>query len=188
MVDEPYPGQFMPQSLNEPPGSKLGQQEPQVAPVITALTPDTCVIGSDDFTLYVIGEGFSDKSEIIFAGQPEPTTLSEDKAEVSTGVKPSLWGSAVVVQCAVRNGVQVSNELPFEFVAAAADESMTSRGKQSWQRQSQPVAKLSRQDMDEMTKSELCEHAAKLNVDVSASHITKAEIIDAIVKEQRKRG
>jgi IPT/TIG domain len=122
MADEPqteaYPGQFLPHSTNEPPGSKLAQQEPQAKPVVTTLNPPSCAIGGPDFTLFISGENFSDKSEIVFAGYPEPTTLNGD-GTLSTGVKPSLWGAPVVVQCGVRNGAQMSDMVPFEFTALA---------------------------------------------------------------------
>jgi hypothetical protein len=115
---ELYPGQFLPHSANEPPGSKLAQQEPQAKPVITALQPASCAIGGADFTLFISGESFSDKSVIHFAGFDEPTTLNAD-GTLSTGVKPSLWGAPAVVQCGVRNGAQSSDTVPFEFTAPA---------------------------------------------------------------------
>lgn len=109
---------FMP-SINEPPQLQL-----QAKPVITALMPAFCVIGDPDFTLFISGEGFADKSVIFFAGHDEPTTLNAD-GTVSTGVKPSLWASPTTVSCRVHNGVQPSNALDFEFRAVIGADAMT---------------------------------------------------------------
>jgi hypothetical protein len=99
---------YMP-SINEPP-------QLQDKPVITALMPAFCEIGGEDFTLFISGANFSDKSVIFFAGHDEPTTLNED-GTVSTGVKPSLWSAPTTVGCRVHNGAQPSNALDFEFRA-----------------------------------------------------------------------
>jgi len=90
--------------------------EPPPPPVVTSLTPAQATIGDPDFTLFIAGEGFTESSVIHFAGHDEPTTLNAD-GTLSTGVKPSLWGAPVVVQCSVRNGAVSSNVLDFEFVA-----------------------------------------------------------------------
>ena len=90
--------------------------EPSDPPVITAITPDTCVMGDPDFTLYVSGTGFHATSVIFFDGYDEPTTLNED-GTLSIGVKPSLWYSPVTVQCQVRNGEVLSDAVDFSFIA-----------------------------------------------------------------------
>jgi hypothetical protein len=94
-------------SINEPP-------VPQEKPVIMAIEPPSCVIGDPDFTLHVSGEKFIESSVIFFAGYDEPTTFNED-GTLSTGVKPSLWGAPVIVQCQVRNGAQLSDPVDFAF-------------------------------------------------------------------------
>jgi hypothetical protein len=105
---------FSPPSINEPP--KLPD-----APVITSLSPDSCAIGDPDFTLDVVGTGFSADSVIHFAGHDEPTVFNEPDT-LSTGVKPSLWAKPVTVQCSVRNGLVVSNPVDFVFTEAATEE------------------------------------------------------------------
>ena len=90
-------------------------EPPAPPPVVTSLIPSQATIGDPDFTLFVTGQGFTESSVIVFAGHDEPTTLNGDT--LSTGVKPSLWGAPVVVQCSVRNGAVSSNEVNFEFVA-----------------------------------------------------------------------
>lgn len=111
-------GGFMP-SINEPP-------QPQAKPAIAQLMPAFCAIGDPDFTLFITGENFSDKSAIFFAGHPEPTVLNED-GTVSTGVKPNLWTSPTIVSCRVHNGAQASNSLDFEFRAPIGADAMTVR-------------------------------------------------------------
>ena len=104
---------FTPQSINEPP------ELPDLpAPVITSIDPAECAIGDPDFTLEVHGENFFAGSVIFFAGHDEPTTFDEAAGTVSTGVKPSLWGAPVVVQCQVYNGEMMSNAVDFTFTAA----------------------------------------------------------------------
>jgi hypothetical protein len=75
------------------------------------------MIGDADFTLFVHGTNFFPGSIIHFAGHDEPSTLNVD-GTLSTGVKPSLWASPVVVEVKVRNGSLTSTPLPFEFLAA----------------------------------------------------------------------
>lgn len=99
-----------PESINEP--------QPDVLPAITAIEPDTCAIGDPDFTLDITGTGFGENSVIHFAGYDEPTEF-DGVDTVSTGVKPSLWGSPVTVQVSVRNGTVSSDPVDFTFTDAA---------------------------------------------------------------------
>jgi hypothetical protein len=114
-------------SINEPTSSRTWMafpnsiNEPAVLPdmpVITSLEPATCAIGDPDFTLDVVGTGFSAESVIHFAGHDEPTVFNEPDT-VSTGVKPSLWLEPVTVQCSVRNGPVESDPVDFVFRDAA---------------------------------------------------------------------
>jgi hypothetical protein len=99
------------------PWQELKEEQPPVPPlVVGSLAPAQATIGDPDFTLFVIGQGFTESSVIFFAGNEEPTTLNGD-GTLSTAVKPSLWGAPVVVQCSVRNGSVSSNEIDFEFLA-----------------------------------------------------------------------
>jgi hypothetical protein len=112
------PGQrttmLTPRSINE------GPQFPADAepPVIAGIAPETCVIGDADFPLVITGTGFYPGSVINFAGHDEPTTFED--GTLSTGVKPSLWGSPATVQVSVHNGAVVSNEMDFTFDAPAS--------------------------------------------------------------------
>lgn len=103
-----------PRSINEPP------ELPDIdvpAPVITALDPTECAIGSADFTLDVTGENFFAGTVIFFAGHDEPTSF-DGTDTVSTGVKPSLWGAPATVTCQVHNGESMSNQMEFNFTDA----------------------------------------------------------------------
>jgi hypothetical protein len=113
------PGQrtsmLTPVSINE------GPQFPVDAapPAIEGIAPETCVIGDADFPLVITGTGFYPGSVINFAGHDEPTTFED--GTLSTGVKPSLWGSPATVQVQVHNGAVTSNAVDFTFDAPAAD-------------------------------------------------------------------
>ena len=110
-------------SKNEPWGSEVippvDPGEGGEAPFIVALEPAQCAIGDPDFTLYVVGTGFTVESVIHFAGHDEPTTYNDVDGSVSTGVKPSLWQSPDTVQVSVKNGEQESEEADFVFTEAA---------------------------------------------------------------------
>ena len=89
------------------------------APAITALNPDSIESGADDIVLVIDGTGFTPQSTIVFGDQDEPTTVSEDGAQVSTGVKPALFAPAAVpVQ--VRNGPARSAPVDFTFLDPGA--------------------------------------------------------------------
>ncbi len=109
------PGQrtsmLTPVSINE------GPQFPVDAapPAIEGIAPETCTIGQPDFPLVITGTGFYPGSVITFAGHDEPTTFED--GTLSTGVKPSLWGSPATVQVSVHNGAVVSNAVDFTFEA-----------------------------------------------------------------------
>jgi hypothetical protein len=158
----------MPTSVNEPNTPAFEEISGAVKPVITALDPDTCAIGGEDFTLYITGEGFSESTEIYFANQPEPTTLNAD-GTVSTGVKPSLWGSPVTVGVGVHNGTLVSNIVNFEFTeAGAAGDELPSDT-----------------ELARMTRSELDDLAYAHDVDISHAS-NKDDVIALLRKAERK--
>jgi len=104
------------ESINEPPPPPPDVDD-DVRPMLDYLEPGSCVIGDADFTLFVHGTNFFPGSIIHFAGHDEPSTLNVD-GTLSTGVKPSLWASPVVVEVKVRNGSLTSVPLPFEFLVA----------------------------------------------------------------------
>jgi hypothetical protein len=91
---------------------------PPPPPVVTALVPDTAVLGSPSFTLHITGSGFDAASVIVFAGQDEPTTLVSP-TEVTTGVNMAVWAGPDALPVLVRNGDgQTSEALTFTFTAA----------------------------------------------------------------------
>ena len=106
-------------------GVKVGQYSwpldgPAAPPTLTALAPDTAVVGAPSFDLHVTGTGFTAQSVITFAGHDEPTTVVSD-TEVTTGVDMALWLAADAVEVTVTNADgQVSAPLPFTFTAAGA--------------------------------------------------------------------
>jgi hypothetical protein len=112
-INEPNAPRTMPgpMSINEPgPPPAV-----EAAPVIDELIPDGATIGDADFTLDVVGTGFSANSVIVFAGHDEPTTWNEEDGTVSTGVNMAVWLGPDAVPVAVRNGSAVSNTLDFTF-------------------------------------------------------------------------
>jgi hypothetical protein len=120
----------MVQSINEPQTPAFDQIAGAVKPTITAITPDTCAIGDADFTLDITGTGFGPDTIIFFAGHDEPTEF--DGADtVSTGVKPSLWGSPVTVKVYVHNGTLHSDPVTSPLPKPAARH-VPARSRRSW--------------------------------------------------------
>jgi hypothetical protein len=84
-------------------------------PVVTSLTPGSATVGDPDFTLHVMGTGFSVLSKIIFNGSEEPTTFVSD-TELTTGVDMSTVSGPSIVPVAVLSGEGVlSNAENFVF-------------------------------------------------------------------------
>ena len=85
---------------------------------MTALEPDTAVLGSPSFTLHIVGTGFTPDSVIVWNGSDEVTTYV-DATVVTTGVNMETASVAIAVPVSVRNpdGV-VSNALNFTFTEA----------------------------------------------------------------------
>ena len=104
-------------------GVKVGQYSwpldgPAAAPALTALAPDTAVVGAPSFDLHVTGTGFTAQSVITFAGHDEPTTVVSDM-ELTTGVDMALWLGPDAVEVTVKNADgQVSAPQAFTFTAA----------------------------------------------------------------------
>lgn len=83
-------------------------------PIVTGCTPSTAVCGGADFTLHVVGSGFTPSTVILFNGGEEPTTYVS-ASELTTGVKPSLVLAPVVVPVSV---VGADTSADFTFTAA----------------------------------------------------------------------
>jgi len=88
------------------------------APVLSSLNPGTAVLGSANFTLSCIGEGFTPDAVIVFNGFDEPTTVVSE-TEVTTGVDMSVWAAPATLPVLVRTAAGVSAPLMFEFTAVA---------------------------------------------------------------------
>ena len=124
-INEPAGSQVIPpgtgagtgESVEHPPGSV--PPGPNGKPEIEALDPDEIEMGAADTVLHVHGSGFTEQSVIHFAGHDEPTSFVSE-SEITTGLKPSLWQEAVVVECTVKNGDQESEGPSFEFLEADA--------------------------------------------------------------------
>jgi hypothetical protein len=98
-------------------------------PVVTALVPDTAVLGSPDFTLTVEGTGFTATSVIVWNGADEPTTVVSATA-LTTGVHMATAAVPITLPVAVRNGDgPLSNAVLFTFTEAPAPESPSRRGR-----------------------------------------------------------
>jgi hypothetical protein len=93
---------------------------PDVAATVTGLSPDTAVAGdAADIEMSVMGDGFTPDSRIVFNGLEEPTTFVS-AAQLSTGVKPSLFKVPADCPVSVRTGSAMSNEITFSFTDPAA--------------------------------------------------------------------
>lgn len=89
-----------------------------VVPTVASIDPATAEVGSADVTLHVHGTGFSEYSVIVFNGGAEATTFV-DETELTTLVEPSTASGPWTVPVQVRNGVQTSEPVDFEFTEAA---------------------------------------------------------------------
>lgn len=92
--------------------------EPTVPPVITGLNPASVVLGSPNFTLHVMGTGFTPDSSIIWNGSPEPTTFVSE-TELTTEVDMSTAAVAVDIPVFVESGGVMSDAMTFSFTESA---------------------------------------------------------------------
>ena len=162
----------MPTSINEPMTPAFEEVSGAVTPTISALDPDTCAIGDQDFDLHVTGENFTGASIIYFAGHDEPTTLNED-GTVSTGVNMAMWHGPDTVNVYVRNGTLHSNALEFTFTEAA--EGGARKGDEL----------PSDAELAQMTRSELDDIAYARDVDISDA-ANKHDVIALLRKDEKK--
>jgi hypothetical protein len=98
----------------------LVEVEAPAVPTLSALSPNTAVLGSADVVMECQGSGFIEGwSVIVFNGYEEPTTFI-DEGHITTGVKPSIFTVAEGLPVLVRTpGVGDSAALDFTFTAAA---------------------------------------------------------------------
>jgi IPT/TIG domain len=93
------------------------QPEPGEPATLTALSPQTAVVGDADLTMTATGTGFTADSVIVFNGGEEQTTFVSE-TELTTGVKPSLASGAGDVPVLVRTAAGDTAPLNFTFTAA----------------------------------------------------------------------
>lgn len=92
--------------------------DPADPPEVTALVPNTAQIGDPNFTLHVQGTGFREGDEILWNGNPEPTTFVSD-TELTTEVNMATAEVAMPIPVAVLSfGVITSNALTFTLTPA----------------------------------------------------------------------
>jgi hypothetical protein len=87
-----------------------------VSPTLTALTPNTAVVGAADLTLVATGTDFTENSVIVFGGAEETTTFT-DATSISCVIEPSS-AVAGAVPVLVRTSTLESAPLDFTFTAA----------------------------------------------------------------------
>lgn len=83
-----------------------------IAPVLTALLPAQAMAGGNDVTITLNGSGFTDTSVLVWNGADDTMDFIS-ATEATTVVKTSLSTEAIACSVAVRNGVELSNELTF---------------------------------------------------------------------------
>jgi len=82
--------------------------EPTVPPQIESLSPNSAVLGSENFTLTVRGSGFSDGARIVWNGSYEPTTRVND-TELNTIVNMDTAEVAMDISVQVQNSDGVTS-------------------------------------------------------------------------------
>lgn len=98
-------------------------------PIVASLNPSSAQLGSPNFTLHVLGTGFTPTSVIIWNGSPEPTVYVSD-SELTTEVDMSTAQVAIDIPVAVQeaNGI-MSDVMTFSLTAAELDATRSSHGR-----------------------------------------------------------
>jgi IPT/TIG domain len=111
-----------PHYISLPPagGTAPEPPDPELAPTLDSLDPNTAVLGSEDITLRCLGSNFTEDSIINFAGQPEPIVFVS-AGEITTGVKPSLGWGVVTVPVFVQNADGQIAHPPLDFTFTEAE-------------------------------------------------------------------
>jgi hypothetical protein len=103
--------------VEDPSAPPASAPDPSEPPVLHSISPNSAVSGGPDLVLHCRGANFGSETIIHFGIEDEPTTLVSS-AEVTTGVKPSLFAPAVV-PVTVRNGAKLSEQVEFTFTEPA---------------------------------------------------------------------
>jgi hypothetical protein len=86
---------------------------PVLAPILTAIDPNTAEVGAADLTMTATGENFDETSVIVANDTPVATTFVSD-TELTTVVRPA-GTTAGVVSVHIATGSLVSDPLEFTF-------------------------------------------------------------------------
>ena len=88
------------------------------APTVTSIEPNTLTVADPETEAVVTGTGFTTESVIYWNGSDEATAFI-DSEHVSTIVKPATVEAPLpcTVPVAVRNGILLSDPVPFTFTA-----------------------------------------------------------------------
>jgi len=98
-------------------------------PIITSLVPNTATVGGADFTLQVLGTGFTSTSVIYINGVAASPTTFVSETELSTPVDMGLVLNPVVAPITVVDGSVTSAALDFTVVAAPPPELLSVKDK-----------------------------------------------------------
>lgn len=91
---------------------------PDTAPKLTGLVPNSAPVGSAAFTLRALGSGFTPESVIVWNNGDENTTFVSE-SEVTTGVDPTTASGPVSIPVQVKNGDRaISASQIFTFTPA----------------------------------------------------------------------
>ena len=91
-----------------------------VVPEVTSLNPGSATVGDADFTLHVMGSGFTAGSKIYFNGGEEPTTYVS-ATELTTGVNmATVTGPSTVPVAVLSEDGVMSDAVNFVFQEAVA--------------------------------------------------------------------
>lgn len=93
------------------------------APTVTSIEPNTLTVTDPETEAVVTGTGFTTQSVIYWNGADEATAFI-DSEHVSTIVKPSTVEAPLpfTLPVAVRNGIQLSDPVPFTFTSGEPEE------------------------------------------------------------------
>jgi hypothetical protein len=84
---------------------------------ISALSPSTVVVGTQQGQVTVLGRGFSASSQVLVDGQPVQQTIFTDAGTLQAAIATSLSATAGTHQFSVQDGGQASNSLSFTVYA-----------------------------------------------------------------------
>jgi hypothetical protein len=88
------------------------------APVLTSLAPDTAQVGDPQFTMDLVGTGFTEISRVLWNGGIEDSVFV-GATRLRMQVDPGTASGPYTIPVAVLNGSQSSAEVDFTFTEGA---------------------------------------------------------------------